>query len=146
MIGDQPILREHGVQQVLKEEAPEDSISKDHCDGLNSFEKHDEYGAHNQHRENCDCRINNWGCDAEGAHKPGARHIEESRASVTTTVVPVQTLITNTTQTVDGDVCSVSLGKRERQDAKQYEVEGRFKQSSYDVQQECNTQGECFNE
>eukprot|EP00347_Sterkiella_histriomuscorum_P023021 403336259 len=140
----QPILRQNQVPIILGEELPEDTQHRDNCDGLDSFHRFDQ---HQEHRVNdCDCAIDDWGCDSHSTHRPGQRHIVENRQSVVATVVPVQTVVTNTTQDITGDACHASFGKRQRDDVRQFQVEGNFKHSSYDVQQQCDTQGECFNE
>jgi hypothetical protein len=48
------------------------------------------------------------------------RHIVENRASVSATVIPAQTLTTNVTQNITGDVCSNSIGRRSRYDQKEF--------------------------
>jgi hypothetical protein len=61
------------------------------------------------------------------------RHIVENRAAVSATVIPAQTLTTNVTQNITGDVCSNSIGRRSRYDQKEFSVEGRLNERSYDV-------------
>jgi len=68
-------------------------MNKDYCDELSAQHRLAE-DQQLQHKENCDCKPNKWGCDSFDNHKPHARHIEESKQAVQATIIPVQEYIT----------------------------------------------------
>ncbi len=112
---DLPILKSHHTKALLENLKPEDTLNKDYCGELNAQHRVTE-DQQLQHKGACDCRPNKWGCDSFQQHKPHSRHIEETKQSVTATVIPVQEFVTEVTQNTTSDICSASAAYRKRHD------------------------------